>query len=163
MTKYAISKVHLEGVYEEIVRMFPKFQKNYENLKRIEGSCRTSGIPSVRFVLDLTEMSNWRDLFNEDYVVDTSDGLRDVRRVYPQGYTNIDELIKKLKSDRVDNMIIVGKLAGDCIIEAAEFFATHMDVSVVKDAIFDELAHYPDACKKLKPYLVTTQEIIERI
>jgi len=163
MAKYAISKVHLEGIHGEIIMMFPEFRKNYENLKKLESSCRRSGIPSIRFVQDLTEIPNWKDLFNEDYVVDTVDELRKLRRIYPCGYTSIEDLIKKLKRDRIDNMIIAGKLASDCIIEATEIFSPHMAVSVVKDAIFDELAYFPSACKRLKPYLVTTQEIIEKL
>jgi len=163
MTNYAIGKIHLEGVYGEIVELFPEFQNNYENLKKVERISRSLDIPSVRFVQDLTEIFNWRDLFNEDYLVDTIDGVRKIRGVYPHGYTHIDELIKKLKGDKIEDMIIIGKLANGCIIEATELFAPHMNVSVVKDAIFDELAYFPAACKRLKPHLVTTQELFERI
>jgi hypothetical protein len=163
MTKYAVSKVHLEGTYGEIVEMFPSFQRNYDNLKRLESTCRKSGMPSIRFVQNLTDMPNWIDMFNEDYLVDTVDGLKKLNRIYPDGYESIDDIIKKLTIDKIDNMIIVGKLANCCVVQAAEIFATRMGVSVVKDAIFDELAYFSSACKRLKPYLVTTQEIIKKL
>lgn len=163
MTKYAISKIHLEGIYEEIVELFPSFQKNYKNLEEIECVSKELGIQSIRFVQDLAYEDGWRDLFNEDYLVDTIIGVREIRHIYPYGYTCIDKLIKRLVSDEIDNMIIVGKLASCCIVEATELFLPHMNVSVVKDAIFDERAYYSSACRRLKPFSITTQELIGKL